>query len=102
MKERTISARGHTAVARMPSEADVRELKIGDLAPDCFGRLSKVTEIFARDVDIHGDRFVCYYTEFGANGSMSHSMKEGELVRTVPLTAALNSAECDQLESDMR
>lgn len=114
MKERLIEqgaagcAGYRSAWARVPSEDDVRNLQVGQLAPDCFGRLSRVTRIYHLGRDIHGAWFVCYYAamndrDTAENGcGCSASMKEGELVRTVPLTCLLTSAECDELERDLQ
>jgi hypothetical protein len=82
----------------IPSREDIESLKVGDVSPDCFGRMSKVTEIFARKDDINGRAFVCYYTAFGASGSCSHRMKEGDLLRTVATSNAYTSAELDAIE----
>lgn len=78
---------------RKPTRDDVERLAVGDLALDCFGKWSTVTEVFARGVDDRGRAFVCYYTRFGENnGAISGSMKEGEVVSTVPLVSAYRSA----------
>jgi hypothetical protein len=82
----------------IPTREDIETLKVGDLAPDCFGRMNRVTEIFAQKDDINGRAFVCYYTAFGTSGSCSHSMKEGELLRTVATSNAYTSAELDAIE----
>jgi hypothetical protein len=93
--------------ARIPEQADVDNLQVGDMAPTCFGGLARVTRIYARSKDIHGRSFVCYYAamnerDTAENGcGCSTSMKVGELIRTVALTGRLNSAECDALENDM-
>ena len=110
MKEKDLTpAMGrYPIIARMPTTADVANLKVGDLAPDCFGRMSRVTRIFARKEDINGNLFVCYYCAMNENDTAengcgcSASMKAGELVRTVALTGLLKSAECDALEEEMR
>lgn len=94
-------------VARVPELSDVTELKVGDLAPNCFGGLAKVTRIYARSKDRNGAEFVCYYAAMNESDTpengcgCSASMKVGELVRTVALTGRLNSAECDALEQEM-
>lgn len=93
--------------ARMPELADVENLQVGDLAPDCFGKLAKVTRIFHRGTDINGKRFVCYYTsindkDIALGNGYSGSMKVDELIRTVALTGIFTSAECDNLEEEMR
>jgi hypothetical protein len=96
-----------SAVARVPTRQDVEDLKAGGLAPDCFGRISRVTRIFARREDKDGRLFACYYCAMSErdttlNGcGCSADMKEGELVRTLALTGLLNSDECDMLERQM-
>lgn len=94
--------------ARMPSKEDVESLKVGDQAPDCFGKMARVTSIYHLGNDISDRRFVCYYAamneqDTAENGcGCSMSMKEDELVRTVALTGIFTSAECDQLETEMQ
>jgi hypothetical protein len=85
----------------MPTREDVQNLKVGDIAPYVFG-MDIVTSIYALDVDISGRAFVCYYVRQGDNGTISASMKEGELVRTMRLCNAHTSAELDSIESAMR
>jgi hypothetical protein len=54
----------------------IESLRLGDLAPDPFGKLSKITKIYARREDINGKLFICYYTEFSPNSQISNSLKE--------------------------
>jgi hypothetical protein len=82
----------------IPTREQVENLKEGDLAIDCFGKMRKVTRICHRGVDIHGRAFVGYYTEHGTNGSISHGMKEDTLVRTVATSQRYTSAELDSME----
>ena len=83
----------------VPTREEVQSLKVGDLAPDAFGRMSEVTEIFGQKDDINGRAFVCYYTRFGSNGgSCSTSMKEGELVRSVAASGRYTSADLIAIE----
>jgi len=70
-----------------PTRKAVENLKVGDLAPDCFGRMNKVTSITYHGDDIHGKAYVGYYVEFGDNAQISGSLKEDEILATVPLTA---------------
>ena len=70
-----------------PTRAEVQALSVGDMAPDCFGRVARVVEIFGRGDDVQGRAYACYYTEFGPGSSISGSVKEGATVATVPLTA---------------
>jgi len=67
-----------------PTRQWVEGLRIGDMAPDCFGRLRPVVDIFARGDDIQGRAFVCYYTKFSDCSRISGSAKEGELVMSIP------------------
>lgn len=76
-----------------PTRQDVLDLKVGDLAPNCFGRMAKVTSIYAQKDDVHGKAFVCFYTEWGTNATMSHSIKEDETVATIPLVAKYQQAQ---------
>jgi hypothetical protein len=85
----------------VPTREFVQNLAVGDLAPNCFGRWNVVTSIFAQGDDIHGHAYVCYYTEFGANATMSHSLTEGELNRTVPMISRHDSHELDTIERNM-
>jgi hypothetical protein len=84
----------------LPTKDDVANLRVGDLAPNCFGALAEVTEICYRGVDVEGHAYVGYYTRTGPTSSMSMSMKEGELVRHAGLLQT--SAELDSIERRMR
>ena len=86
----------------MPEKQDIENLKVGDLALDCFGRFAEVTEISARKTDIEGKLFVCYYTKFGPGSYISMSMKEEELARTSNLYGFFDSSKLRQIEKDMR
>lgn len=85
----------------MPTRDQVLALKVGDLAVDAFGRMSKVIEITARSVDWKGRAYVCYYTRTTATGSMSMAMKAGELVRHAGTSRLYTSAQLDKLASEM-
>jgi hypothetical protein len=67
----------------VPTREDVLGLNVGDLAPNCFGEMRAVTEIFGSGINVSGKAFVCYYAEFGPNSTMSHSLVEGEKVSIV-------------------
>lgn len=82
--------------AYRPTRAEIDALQVGQLAPDCFGRLAEVKSIYARSDDINGKRFVCYYTVFGSGGSTcSMSQKEGEVSRDAGTCRIGTSAEID-------
>ena len=82
----------------IPTRTEIEALKEGDLAPDCFGQLRKITRIHAKGNDVNGRAYVCYYTEFGPGASISNSLKEGKLHRTVALTGKYTSHELNVLE----
>ena len=86
----------------VPTRDQVETLQVGDLAIDCFGEMRRVTGIFARGYDTNGRAYVCYYTEHGEGSSISHSMKEGQLVRTVATSRHYTSAELVVIERRMR
>jgi hypothetical protein len=85
-----------------PTRSEIESLKEGDLAPDCFGNWRRVTRIYARGNDVNGKAYICYYTEFGTGASISNSLKEGEINRTVALTGKYTSHELDELEEKSR
>lgn len=86
----------------IPTRSEIEALKEGDLAPDCFGNWRLVTRIYARGGDINGKAYICYYTEFGPTSSISNSLKECELNRTVALTAKYTSRELNAIEQKER
>lgn len=76
-----------------PTREDVESLQVGDFAPDCFGKMSKVVKITYRGTNVHGKAYVGFYTEFGDNkSSMSGSLVEDEVVSTVPLARVYRQA----------
>lgn len=84
----------------IPTRSEIYALKEGDLAPDCFGNWRPVTRVYARGDDINGKAYVCYYTEFGPGASISNSLKENEINRTIALSAKYSSRELDDLEKN--
>lgn len=86
-----------SATLAFPTREDVQNLRVGDLAPDCFGRSSVVTEIFAQRDDIRGNAFVCFYVKFGS-GLCSNSLKENELERTLRASNVATSNDLRELE----
>ncbi len=85
-----------------PTREDIDALEVGDMAPNAFGELAEVVDVSARRDDIHGARFVCYSTRFGPTSSMTMSLKQDAVARTVALCNVLNSAEIDALEQRLR
>jgi len=83
-----ITPKGH--IAWRPNRQDLEALKLGDYALNPFGSFAKIVEISFRGTDINGKYYVGYYTEFGKNGSISNSIKEGEILPTVAITGEYN------------
>lgn len=93
------NSQGITITVYRPTRADVEAVTVGELAPDCFGYMAEVKEIFARQEDCNGKLFVCYYTKHGGNGgSVSNSIKEGQVCRDVGTTRAFKSGELDKYD----
>ncbi len=77
-----------------PTRQDVDSLKVGDIAPNCFGDNGIVREITYRGVDIHGKLYVGYYVTWHDETSrISSSLKEDEVLSTLPLTNRFNRRE---------
>lgn len=86
----------------MFTREQVEGLRVGDFAPDPFGRLREVKSVDFRGNDVNGKAYVGYSVEFGLHSTITNSIKEGKLLRTVALSRELNSAEIDQLEASMK
>lgn len=76
----------------------IANLQEGDMAPDFAGRMRRVSHISYKNEDVNGRLFVGYATEFGDRSTVSNSVKEGEVLRTVPLTNLFKSYEVQQLD----
>src|SRR4051812_46997647 len=98
MKTKLVERNGKSVLAYLPEAEDVLNLKVGDEAPDAFGKLNPVTKISIRG----GDTYVHYYTKLSSNSEVSNTMAVGSLMLSLHLTLLLNAAECDQLEEEMR
>ena len=85
----------------IPTRAEIQSMEVGELAPDCFGHWRRVTKVYAKGHDVNGKAYVCYYTEFGPEASISNSLKEGEINRTVALTGKFTSHELDLMEKNL-
>jgi len=86
-----------------PNREDIKNVQPGKMAIDCFGKVAKVVSVSCCKEDIHGNLFVCYYTQFGdAGSSISMSRKENHITRTVGLTRHYKSSELDDIEEKMR
>lgn len=91
----------NTATQFKPSRKYVESLSEGDFALNPYGRPAKVLKITYRGDDIKGKAYVGVELENGENSTITHSFKEGELVRTLDLTRFYNSAECHKLEDGL-
>lgn len=70
-----------------PTRSEIDGLQVGDLAPDPFGDLAEVTEIFYRVTNPAGLHCIGYYVRFGegSGSSVSNGLTEGEVVATLPV-----------------
>jgi hypothetical protein len=82
----------------MPDRAYIERLAVGDLARNCFGSLDRIVEITFRGEDSDGHMYVGYYTRFGRDGRVSHSIKQDRIDRTIALTNRYSAADIDALE----
>lgn len=84
----------------IPTRDFVEDLKVGDIAPSSIGGWRTVKQITYRGDDVNGKAYVGYYVDFGNGSTLSHSIKEGELVRTLATSNHHTSAELDLIERD--
>jgi len=103
MKEKILTRKGKTAVARVPENQDILSIQIGSMAPNPWGGMARVDRISYRGVSPSGAQYIGYYTKEAGPGTawISNSICAGKLIRTAPLTALFTSAECDALEQEM-
>lgn len=86
----------------LPSRACVLSLEPGDITLDPYGNLRAVTSVHAQSTgDIHGKAFVCFYVAHGDRSTISHSLKEDQLTRTMQLSKHFTSAELDAIEREL-
>lgn len=97
----TLFFQTRSAIIQLPSREEVTETQPGEEILTVWGRRQTVTEVYGRGDDMKGRAYVCGYATDGS-GTISASMKEGELIRTLPVTQILNSAECDEIEAFCR
>ena len=79
-------------IVHVPTRREVQNIRRGSHVLDCFGSWSEVAEVTGRGDDVKGRAFVCCSIKWGDTSTISGSFKEGELVRTVALTARHTSA----------
>lgn len=84
----------------IPTRNFVEDLKVGDLAPSTFG-WKAIKEIAYRGDDVNGKAYVGYYVSTGPGSSISHSLKEGELDRSMAITSRHTSEELNTIERDL-
>lgn len=91
---------GQSGIVFFATPDFVETLKVGDSAPNCFGRLAEVVRITCRSERISDHaRFVHFYTKM-ENGCISNSALAGELIRCV--SPGWKSAEWDAVELAIR
>lgn len=88
-----------------PSRKYVESLKVGDLALNPYGQLSKVVKIAYRGDTVKigrqegGKAYVGVELENGEYSTITSSYKEGELVATIALSSQFTSDQCREIEA---
>jgi hypothetical protein len=85
----------------IPTKQEILDLEVGSLAPDYTGKLKPIVKISAKQQDVNGKWFCCYYVKHSENGSVSGDLKEDELHITVPLSNQYKSHELNIIEAQM-
>ena len=86
----------------IPTREFIQNIKVGEVAPDFAGDLQEVVRIICRREDIEGKLFILYETVLGPTSTVSCSLKEGRLHRTVMLTTKYTSVQLDRMERELR
>lgn len=55
---------------------NIDEIKVGDILPNCFGQMRKITEIISRDIDSNGRKYCFVKQEFNTNSTITHTFYE--------------------------
>jgi len=93
---------GSTSVRVLfPTRSFVETLCEGCRIVDVFGKTAVVTEISYKGDDVNGRRYVGGYC-FNGTTKVSFSLKEDDVLRTVPLCSEFKSREIDSIEEDLR
>ncbi len=79
----------------------VTGLKVGDMAPDCFGMLCEVVSISAQRDNINGDPFICLSTKLSDTSTMSGGFTAGKLHRSLAITRLHTSHELTLIEKGL-
>lgn len=62
------------------TKKQIEDLKVGDLFPNVFGKMKKITDITYKGYDVNGKYFACFKQEFGETSTMSNSCKEDQSI----------------------
>jgi hypothetical protein len=85
-------------MAIFPTLADILGLEVGDTVLNTFGKPATVTAIYGRGNDLNGKAYVCFYAKSETGLTLSDSLKEDEVERSVRTSSAFTSAEIDDAE----
>jgi hypothetical protein len=86
----------------IPTAQEIQSFQIGDLAPNSLSKeWQPITEIFARDKNVNGQWYICYYTRLRENSTISHSLVEDKLDRTIWTSRDYTSHELDKIEKQL-
>ena len=92
-----LNSKRNTLMLQMPTREDVLNLVVGDAIHGPLGP-SEVVSIHGRGFDADGLAFVCYYLYNGPDSTVSDSMKEDRIERSVRSSNHFTSAELDAIE----
>lgn len=84
----------------IPTKQQIQSYQVGDLAPNCFGE-GRITEIYAKQQNVQGKWFICYYTQLREGSTISHSLTEDKLDRTLALSKNYTSHQLDDIERQL-
>lgn len=82
----------------IPTKEDIDNIAVGTFAPDCFGSFREVVKVAYDGINVNGKKFISYYTKLSDTGSVSNSLTEGKILRSLAATRYFTSAELDQIE----
>ena len=98
-----MTAKTPSPVYLLPTKDQIERLQVGDTAINAYGGFTKVVEVFARGVDVHGKAFCCYYTQDeDSDTKTSMSMHEGQLCRTLRICSLHTASELREIEHYMK
>ena len=60
----------------IPTKEWIRNLKVGDLVPDCYGNMNKIESITEKGKDCNGKEYIICFLEFCNNITVCNMFTE--------------------------